>query len=157
MAYNRAPNVVLAGTGLKQNPLPTPVTPPGIVSVTLDANIASTTDLGVVQIGSGLNITPLGVLSTVSGSGLISVKLTGANYTGLSDDYYIGATANNITVTLPLGVTGKVYIVKNQVAGNITVTGTGGQKLDTSNNKSLGTNDSIVVVFDGTRWNIIES
>lgn len=157
MAYNRAPNVVLAGTGLKQNPQPIPTIPPGIVSVTLDASIASTTELGVVQVGSGLSITAGGILSATGGSSLINVYLTNVSYLASADDYYIGATNNNITITLPLGTVGKVYIVKNQVPGNITVTGTGAQKLDTSNSKSLGTNDSIVVVFDGTRWNIIES
>lgn len=156
MAYNRQPNVVLAGQGLKQNPLPSTTTPSGIVPVQLDAEIATTTQLGVIQVGSGLVITPLGVLS-VQNTGLVNVKLTNTNYTALATDYYIGTTTAGITITLPLGIVGKTYVVKNQVNGNITVTGTGGQKLDTANTKQLGTNDSITVVFDGARWNIITS
>jgi deoxyribose-phosphate aldolase len=55
-----------------------------------------------------------------------------------------------------LGTVGKVYIVKNQVSGNIKVKASGGQKIDTASDVNLGTNNSIVVVFDGTRWNVIE-
>ena len=156
MAYNRLPQTVLAGTALKQNPIPSITQPAGIVPVTLDADIATTTNLGVVQVGSGLSVTLDGVLSATDSAGLINVKLVSTNYTALATDVYIGGTANGIIITLPLGITGKTYTVKNQVNGNITVTGTSGQKIDTANSKSLGTNDSLVVVFDGTRWNIID-
>ena len=155
MAYNRQPNVVLAGTALKQNPPASTVTPPGIVPVTLEANIATTTSLGVVQVGTGLSITPAGVLSTTgSGSSLINVSLVAVNYTATLNDYYIGATKKNITITFPAGVVGKVYIVKNQSDGSIKVKGTG-QNLDESGDKSLGSESSLIVVFDGSRWNII--
>jgi hypothetical protein len=69
MAYNRQPQTVLAGMALKQNPPPGIIQPAGIVPVTLDADIATTTSLGVVQVGSGLSITPSGVLSAIGGSG----------------------------------------------------------------------------------------
>jgi len=154
MAYVRQPNVVLAGTALKQNPSSSTISPPGIVPVVLDCEEATTTSLGVVQIGSGLAITPGGILSVVGGNSLISVKLTAINYTALATDYYIGAIKKDITITLPLGIIGKVYIVKNQVEGNIKVKGTT-QNLDSSGDKTLGSEQSIFVVFDGTRWNII--
>jgi hypothetical protein len=155
MAYTRQPNVVVAGTGLKQNPPATTTTPPGIVPVTLDADIATTTSLGVIQVGAGLAITPAGVLSaTGGGSSNINVKLTGVNYTATASDYYIGATNKNITITFPLGTVGKVYIVKNQSEGVITVKGTG-QNLDLSGDKNLGAESSLIAVFDGSRWNLI--
>lgn len=69
MAYNRLPQTVLAGMALKQNPPPSIIQPAGIVPVTLDAEIATTTSLGVVQVGSGLSITVAGVLSATGGSG----------------------------------------------------------------------------------------
>jgi hypothetical protein len=153
MAYNRQPNVVFAGTALKQSPSPSTTTPPGIIPVTLDANIATTTSLGVIQVGAGLSITAAGVLSAV-GDSLIDVKLTSSNYTATSSDYYIGATAKNITITFPLGVVGKVYVVKNQSEGSITVKGTG-QNLDKSGDKTLGSETSLITVFDGTRWNLV--
>lgn len=157
MAYTRQPNVVIAGTALKQNPPATTTTPAGVVPVTLEAEIATTTSLGVVQVGSGLSITPAGVLSASgAATGLINVYLTSVNYTITSSDYYVGGTTGGITITLPSGTTGKVYVIKNQAAsGNITVTGTGGQKLDTSVNKTLGGDASLIVVFDGTRWNLV--
>jgi len=157
MSYSRSPQVVLANSGsLKQTPLPTVTTPAGIVPVELDAKIATTTSLGVVQVGSGLTITPAGVLSaTGGGSSLINVKLTSTNYTATLDDYYIGGTRGGITITFPAGVVGKVYVVKNQASsGNITVKGTG-QNLDESGDKVLGGNASLIAVFDGTRWNLV--
>lgn len=154
MAYTRQPNVVLAGTALKQNPPASIVTPAGIVRVTLDADIATTTSLGVVQVGAGLSITPAGVLSAANSSGSINVTLTAVNYTATASDYYIGATKKSITITFPLGTVGKVYVVKNQSEGSIKVKGTG-QDLDNSGDKTLGAEASLIAVFDGTRWNII--
>jgi hypothetical protein len=156
MAYNRQPQTVLAGVALKQNPPPTIVQPAGIVPVTLDSDIATTTSLGVVQVGSGLSITPTGILSASGGSSsFINVTLTATNYTATASDYYIGATKKDIEITLPLGIVGKVYIVKNQISGNIKVKASGSQKIDTASDKTLGTEVSIIVVFDGTRWNTI--
>jgi hypothetical protein len=156
MAYTRQPNVVIAGKGLKQNPPATTTAPSGIVPVTLDADIATTTSLGVVQVGSGLSITAAGVLSATGSTGdRINVTLTNVNYTATSTDYYIGATKGGITITFPAGVVGKVYVVKNQASsGNITVKGTG-QNLDQSGDKTLGNEASIIAVFDGTRWNLV--
>jgi len=156
MAYNRQPQTVLAGKALKQNPDPNIVQPAGIIPVTLECEEATTTSLGVVQVGSGLSITPSGILSANGGSSsFINVTLTSTNYTATADDYYIGATKKDIDITLPLGITGKVYIIKNQANGSIKVKASGGQKIDTSTDKTLGSEVSIIVVFDGTRWNTI--
>ena len=158
MAYSRQPQVVIANGGaLKQTPAVSSIQPPGIVPVELEAEISSTTGLGVVQVGSGLSITPSGVLSAIpNGGGVVNVKLTNVDYTAIAADYYIGATKKDITITLPLGILGKIYVIKNQVSGNIEVKGSGGQKIDTASSKTLGTDDSLEVVFDGTRWNVIE-
>jgi hypothetical protein len=157
MAYNRQPQTVLAGMALTQNPPPNIVQPAGIIPVTLDVDIATTTSPGVVQVGGGLSITPTGILSATGGSSsFINVTLTSSNYTATAADYYIGATKKDIDITLPLGVTGKVYVIKNQVSGNIKVKALGGQKIDTSSDKTLGSEDSLTVVFDGTRWNVID-
>lgn len=155
MAYTRQPNSVIAGVALAQTPGPVPVNPAGVLPVVLNANIATKFSLGVVQIGNNINVDGNGVISTSSTTDLISVKLTAVDYTALDTDYYVGATQKNITITLPLGVVGKVYYVKNQANGNITVQGTGGQTLDASAFKTLGAEEAIICVFDGTRWNII--
>lgn len=151
MAYSRP---VLAGVGLKQKPVATDPAQTGIQQTTLDVDIATTMDVGVVQVGNGLAITPTGVLSVIN-SGFINVTLTSINYIATIDDYYIGATKKDIEITLPLGIVGKVYIVKNQVNGNIEVEASGGQQIDTASDKTLGSGSSIILVFDGTRWNVI--
>jgi hypothetical protein len=156
MAYNRQPQTVLAGKALKQNPDPNVVQPAGIIPVTLECEEATTTSLGVVQVGSGLSITPTGILSaTNSGSDFVNVTLTSVNYSVTDIDSYVGATSNNITITLPAGILGRVYYVKNQSGGNIKVQGSGGQTIDGVAFQTLGSNSGFMVVFDGTRWNIL--
>jgi hypothetical protein len=152
MAYSRPP--VQAGRGLTRSPADPGQTQTGVFDYSLESDIATTTNLGIIQVGSGLSITPLGILSATGGSSLISVKLTSVNYIALAADYYIGATKKDITITLPPGIIGKVYIVKNQVTGNIKVKGTG-QDLDNAGDKTLGSEASLFVVSDGVRWNII--
>jgi hypothetical protein len=150
MAYNRPVN---PGTGLKQ----LPAINPGIQQLTLETDIATTSSLGIIQVGSGLSITVGGVLSANDlSNGLYAVKLTTVNYTALATDFYIGANKKDITITLPVGVVGKIYVIKNQVSGDVTVAASGTQKIDTTSTKQLGTNQSVSVIFDGTRWNIIE-
>jgi len=156
MAYNRPPQVTLAGVGLKQNPPPGIVQPPGIVPVTLDAEIATTNSLGVVQVGSGLSITPSGILSaTNTSSNFVTVKLTDFSYAITANDSYVGATSKNIMLTLPTGLLGRVYYIKNQSDGNIKVQGSGGETIDGSAFQTLGSNSGFMVVFDGARWNIL--
>jgi len=67
MAYNRPPTTVKAGLALKQNPPPTPLDPAGVLEVIIDAEIATTTQLGVVKIGTGLKVEPDGTLSLDAG------------------------------------------------------------------------------------------
>ena len=156
MSYSRQPNVLVAGRGLLQNPPPTTVHPPGVISVSLDVDIASTSTLGCVQVGSGLSITPTGVLSaTGSGSSLVNVTLVSSNYTATANDDFIGATKKDIEITLPAGVTGKVYIIKNKASGSVTVKASASQKIDGASDKSLGSMSSLYVIFDGVTWNII--
>lgn len=92
MAYNRQPQTVLAGTALNQNPPPSLLAPAGIVPVTLDCATATTSSLGVVTVGSGLAITPAGVLSATGGSSTIgtwtpTISVTIAGTIGLTINY----------------------------------------------------------------------
>lgn len=160
MAYTRQPNSVLAGRALTQTPGPSPLTPAGVLPVKLDASIATYTSLGVVQIGSGINVNANGVISVNNTApGYINVKLTAVNYNALLSDYYIGCTNDEdrrITITLPLGAIGKVYIIKNQGDdGEVKITGTSGQKIDNFTTLNLSNESGIMLVFDGTRWNVI--
>lgn len=154
MSYSRPS--VQPGRGLTRTPALPDSSAVGVFDYSLETDIATTTSLGVVQVGSGLSITPAGILSATSGSSLLNVFLVGADYTATIDNYYIGATKKNITITFPLGVVGKVFVVKNQAGeGSIKVQGSGGQKLDNSNSKTLGEDASLIAIFDGSRWNLV--
>lgn len=91
MGYNRTPNTVIAGRGLKQSPSVTGTVPVGVVAVTVDGDIATTNSLGLVQVGSGLAIDPLGVLTAQGGDNYSS----GAWTPGLA-----GPAAGTITLTI---------------------------------------------------------
>jgi hypothetical protein len=67
----------------------------------------------------------------------------------------VGVIKKDITITLPPGILGKVYVVKNQENGKITVTGTSGQKIDGAVSEKLSTNKSLMLIFDGTEWQSI--
>lgn len=155
MAYSRQPNVTIAGRGLTQSPAQNPKFPGGILQVGYDSNIATTNELGVVQVGEGLNITFDGILSTTNSSGAISVKLVENNYIATHSDYYIGAILPGITITLPLGIIGKLYIIKNQATGVLNINTTMLQKIDNATSKNIGFNDTLIVIFDGNKWQII--
>ena len=155
MAYSRPP--VQPGRALQRSPSVPIESTAGVLDFALDADIATTTSLGVVQVGSGLAITPAGVLSATNtgSSNFVTVTLTSVNYTITATDSYVGATNNNITITLPVGILGRVYYVKNQSGGNIKVQGTGGETIDGAAFQTLGSNSGFMVVFDGSRWNIL--
>jgi hypothetical protein len=82
-----------------------------------------------------------------------------ATYTALSTDYFLCVLTNApVTITLPTGILGTVYIIKDcfgDAANNpITIQGTGGELVDGSTG-TINTNfGSITVIFDGTGWSI---
>jgi len=84
-----------------------------------------------------------------------NIKLTAVNYTLTDVDEYIGATAAGITITLPPGVEGRWYYIKNQVTGTITVQASGIDTIDGSATKTLRTNAGIMLVFDNIGWKIL--
>jgi hypothetical protein len=84
----------------------------------------------------------------------LNITYPAVNYAITAIDQYIGATVAGITITLPTGILGRFYQIKNQSAGNITVQGTG-QTIEGSVTKTLNANAGITVVFDGTTWKIL--
>jgi len=85
----------------------------------------------------------------------LTIKYTAVDYTVSAIDQYVCATVSNTTLTLPTGILGRVYYLKNQSAGSVTVQGTGGQLVEGSASKTLNTNAAITCVFDGTIWKIL--
>jgi hypothetical protein len=160
---NASGTLKLNGNSVVTSVTPTAGTGISLTSVTTSGPAAAFTvnNTGVTKIIAGTNVTisPAGgtgdVTVNASSSPLITTVATAVAYTALATDEYIGVTANPTTVTLPTGVTGKTYIIKNETTGSTTVTGTLGQLLDASLTKVLGANASITVVFRGTAWHII--
>jgi hypothetical protein len=138
----------------------------------------SITDL--VSIGNtvGFAVSNTGVLSVTAGDGItlsgstgyITISATGADliatigvtgsYTATADDEYIGVfSAAAVTITLPIGVTGRVYIIKDeygQGSGKITVQPSGTELIDNKVDYIISVpNQSVSVVFRGGQWRII--
>lgn len=126
-------------------PLP-PITP-----VCLPQQVINDND--VINIGSGSiggNPSPVTV-----------TQVTTSTYTALATDYFLcvdTATAP-VTITLPTGVLGTVYIIKDcsgDAATNpITINGTGGQLVDGSSATINTPYGSISLIFNGTEWSIV--
>lgn len=108
MAYSKPAASTLAGVALKQTPIPSSVS---LTPITLDSDIASTTQLGVVKIGSGISVTADGTISSSGGSsitgdwtpailpstpGVISLNTRNARYV---------KTGNLVTCTFDVAVT----------------------------------------------------
>ncbi len=156
MSYSRTPTAVKAGRALTQSVNANPAVPAGNLSFQIDSDIATPISLGVVMIGDGLAVDSEGVVSVNGGSNCSrSVTLVDDDYNIKSKDCYVGATANDIKLKLPNGVVGQVYIIKNQANGNIKVETSNSQKIDSATSVTLGTNNSLTVIFDGSRWNVI--
>jgi hypothetical protein len=161
---NVSGNLTLNGNSVITSVTPTAGNGISITSLVSGGPNASFTvnNTGVTKITAGTNVTisPIGGTGNVTinstSDGIFQTVATAVAYTALATDEYIGVTANPTIVTLPTGVTGKTYIVKNEGAGGgTTVTGTLGQLLDNSLTKTLGNNASLTVIFRGTVWHII--
>jgi hypothetical protein len=158
--------VVLAGTALKQNPSASTVAPAGIIPVVLDADIASKTQLGVVKIGNGINVTEDGLISVKHDDDdkdcILKTTLVKESYNVSPDDCYVGVNAEKATtITLPKKPSdGKVVIVKAEMKpplGNrkVTITTADGTLIDGYENCIIQvSNETVRLIFrDG--WRII--
>lgn len=165
------PNLTVSNTLLLNgNSVITTVTPTagdGISVTELDsfgpAAEFKITNTGVLQLVAGSGIT----LST--STGIITVSATGAdylntigitsNYTATDTDEYIGVNSTSlVTVTLPIGINGRQYIVKEERGsgtGKVNVQGSSSEKIDGSAFKQLTANASLSVVFRAGQWRII--
>jgi len=80
-----------------------------------------------------------------------------ANYTATVNDYTIEVTATT-TITLPtaVGITGRIYTIKNTYSGSATVATTSSQTIDGSTTYSLSAQYKYVTVqSNGANWLII--
>jgi hypothetical protein len=85
----------------------------------------------------------------------LNIAYPAVNYTVTAIDQYIAATVSGIVITLPAGILGRYYQIKNQSTGSIQVQGTGGELVESSAVKTMVANAGFTVVFDGTQWKIL--
>ena len=139
------------------------------ISITNLVSIGNTVGFAVSNTGV-LSVTAGAGISVSSSTGYITISATGADliatigvtgsYTATANDEYIGVfSASAVTITLPVGITGRVYTIKDeygQGSGKITVQPSGLEKIDNANTYIISIpNQSVSIVFRGTQWRII--
>jgi len=146
----------------------TPIAGPGIsigglekIDNEIEFAINNTGVLSLIA-GSGINLSASTGTITISsfGADLINVYGTTTSYTATLDDEYIGVSSGSpVTITLPLGIPGRVYTIKDELgqgSGKITIQPSGSEKIDGKNNYVIGVpNQSVTMVYRGTGWWII--
>lgn len=138
----------------------------------------SITDVVSAGPAAGFTVSNTGVLSLIAGEGitissstgnitissygadLINVYGTTTNYTASLTDEYIGVnSASAVTSTLPEGIDGRVYIIKDergQGSGKITIQPQAGEKIDNATTYIIGVPYQCVhTVFRAGNWWII--
>jgi hypothetical protein len=126
--------------------------PPFVQPYSPSQNIVSDND--TINIGSG-NQNVGGNPSPVT-----VTQVTTTTYTALPTDYFLCVdVAAPVTITLPTGILGTVYIVKDcdgdATTNIITIQGTAGQLIDGSATALINAPfGSLTFVFTGTEWSI---
>lgn len=152
------PNNILIGTNI--------TTPAG--------NSTNTLNIGGVLYGSGLYgtttgnptaaaqtagkigialTTPTSTL-TVNGSFGVAYTAQTTTYTATATDHTIDCTTGTFTVTLPtaVGITGRVYVIKNSGAGTITMAGTSAQTFDGATSPTIAAGAVAQYQSNGANW-----
>jgi hypothetical protein len=121
-------------------------------------------NIGVLSLsaGSGISISNATGNITISASGadlIATIGVTGS-YTATANDEYIGVfSASAVTISLPSGITGRVYTIKDeygQGSGKITVQPFGTEKIDNANSYIISVPyQAISIVFRGGQWRVI--
>ncbi len=96
-------------------------------------------------------------VATAIGSPLFAYVAKSGTYAILTTDYTVECTSGTFTVTLPtaVGVSGKVYNIKNSGTGAITVATTSAQTIDGNATESLIQYNCMTVQSNGSNWIII--
>lgn len=143
-----------------------------IIGKDIDAQGATTSDqLSIQNAIFGTGNTGTGTTASTGKIGIFapapnsSLQVTGsmsqnyvaktANYTLDGTDYLVDCTANSFTVTLPtaVGITGRIYIIKNTgTATIITMATTSSQTIDGTTPPTITTLTPLRVMSDGANW-----
>jgi hypothetical protein len=128
--------------------------------------LATSTTYGVVEIGTGINVTN-GVIS-VSPNGqvnTISVVDADSPYTidsaGALPNYYLGVNGvgGGVTIILPAGINGREIVVKSEAGqtSDITINPNGAETIENATSYTIlaTTDGAVTLVFRGTNWNAV--
>ena len=133
-----------------------------VSSATGNVTIGNT---GVTSIVAGTGVSISGgtgaVTISTSGTSLMNTVLVpGTAYTALATDEYIGVSnVLPVTITLPAGIAGKTYIIKDEYGagfGGITIVPDGAETIDALVTYPVTVPlASVTIVFRGTGWHVI--
>lgn len=128
--------------------------------------LASTTNYGVVEIGTGISVTN-GVIS-VTGVSTVNthvVNNAASPYTldsaGATPNYYLGVvgTGAAIVINLTAGTEGRVVVIKSEAGqtSDITINPNGAETIENGASYPIlaATDGSVTLVFSGTNWNVV--
>ena len=128
--------------------------------------LSSTTNYGVVKVGSGVNVTN-GVISVV-GNGTVNTKLVNnaaSPYTldsaGATPNYYLGVvgTGAAISILLTAGTEGRVVVIKSEAGqtSDFTITPNGAETVENAASYTVlaATDGAVTLIFSGTNWNVV--
>ena len=156
--------------GLFSSSLPvlTSITPTAGAGIALSSVVSggpaasfTVTNTGVLSLTAGPGITVDHTTGNITisavGADLIHVYGTTTNYTATAEDEYIGVNSTgNVTITLPAGIVGRVYTIKDEHgtgSGKIFIQPQTGEKIDGLNNYVISVSHaSVTVVFRAGGW-----
>ena len=119
----------------------------GVTSLTAGAGISITSNTGDITISS-------------FGADFINVYGTTTSYTASATDEYIGVNSSSaVTITLPNGIAGRVYTVKDEYGqgfGKITISPQVGELIDGKATYIINVpHQAVSVVFRAGQWRLI--
>ena len=130
-------------------------------TVSMPSATAKNLSLDLISYNSFIDTTPTDTNYTIEklGTETLSYIAKTANYTITAEDDRLECTANSFTITSPtaVGITGKIYGVKNSGTGTITVATTSTQGIDgvTDSSTTLVRWDNLKVMSNGASWIIV--
>jgi len=132
MSYSNNPNSIIAGIGIAVSP----TTGTGANSITITSN--------------GLTLEPVRIASASPDTVLVTDSIVSYELT----------TPAAVAVSLPAGITGTVYYLKDGTGdastNNITITPDGAETIDNSATAVINTNfGAITLAYTGVKWIIL--
>ena len=128
--------------------------------------LASTTNYGVVQVGTGIDITN-GVISVI-GNGTVNTTVVdnaASPYTldsaAETPNYYLGVVGTGVPISIVLtaGTEGRVVVVKSEAGqtSDVTITPDGAETIENAANWTIlaASDGAVTLIFSGTNWNVV--